>query len=626
MKRLLPAILVLVSMVSCGKPIQILPASLPDGSLGKPYSITLKSVGGQGEISWSLSGTLPGGLEFDSFGPDIHGLPNQEGCFTFTVTARDESIPRKMTTVEYTVTIGKDEDTFVVNGFTDSAIQAACDLAESNNGGVVYLPTGDYVFEGTVEVPSNTTVLGPGRLRNVVERDEVAGVDFPIWIGGRVDCITPSRSDKSDRNLEFFKTTGKNVTFAYLRIIGNAYHESKDKRGSGIYLHNADRAKILNCEIKMHTYGVRVRQSTRVEVADSYIHQNNTEGLGYGVVIMGNSMSTGGATCIVRDSEFAGCRHDIASNSPDTNWALIRCYFRDSDTLQNQPSVDTHAQGGETLQFFVGDCKFGNTRPTSIRTGSGIFLRNRFLASCGDWQPPIIKIGPPHHSASSYVSQADVNNLYLSGNVNQSSNTFLGVPLYEYPDGTTRHVARGVFMGGQGLYCDETTNTVKPMVGEVYLAKVGVNQPVRKIRKGREYDLHAYVLDPQNRYNISEVRIFLVRDGAVDLDRDWMKDAPGYIHPVMAPVRLTRYGQVYTMGASGSNQWFNVTNQVFGNHLLPRSRRVYASGSHRIHFRIRVKLPAGVDVTEKWRIIAVAKDMNGNESVVYDDPYRLLVR
>ncbi|MFO0972545.1 MAG: putative Ig domain-containing protein [Phycisphaerae bacterium] len=71
--------------------ISILPASLPNGTIGAAYSQTLTAGGGTGPYSWLVSaGALPGGLTLAPTG-DITGSPTHPGTFNFTAQATDST-------------------------------------------------------------------------------------------------------------------------------------------------------------------------------------------------------------------------------------------------------------------------------------------------------------------------------------------------------------------------------------------------------------------------------------------------------------------------------------------------------------------------------------------------------
>lgn len=67
------------------------PPTLPNGSLGTPYSQTITASGGSAPYTFAVSaGTLPNGLTLGSSGV-ISGTPTVGGTFNFTVTATDSN-------------------------------------------------------------------------------------------------------------------------------------------------------------------------------------------------------------------------------------------------------------------------------------------------------------------------------------------------------------------------------------------------------------------------------------------------------------------------------------------------------------------------------------------------------
>jgi len=85
------------------KPIDITPATLPDGIVGLSYSQTLKAGGCSGPCMWSASGTVPPGLSLDPASGVISGTPSTAGSFQFTATATDSKLQTGSQT--YTVRI-----------------------------------------------------------------------------------------------------------------------------------------------------------------------------------------------------------------------------------------------------------------------------------------------------------------------------------------------------------------------------------------------------------------------------------------------------------------------------------------------------------------------------------------
>jgi hypothetical protein len=74
------------------QPLTIMTTSLPGGSITTAYSQTVKSSGGTGAITWSVSaGSLPGGLSLSSTTGTISGTPSAPGNFSFTIEATDST-------------------------------------------------------------------------------------------------------------------------------------------------------------------------------------------------------------------------------------------------------------------------------------------------------------------------------------------------------------------------------------------------------------------------------------------------------------------------------------------------------------------------------------------------------
>jgi len=70
--------------------ITVNPATLPNGTVGTPYSQTVTQTGGIGTIGWSVSaGALPPGLTLNGTSGLLSGTPTLMGTFNFTITATD---------------------------------------------------------------------------------------------------------------------------------------------------------------------------------------------------------------------------------------------------------------------------------------------------------------------------------------------------------------------------------------------------------------------------------------------------------------------------------------------------------------------------------------------------------
>jgi methionine-rich copper-binding protein CopC len=69
--------------------ITVSPSSVPAGTTGTPFSQVFTQVGAPGTVTWSLTGTLPAGLSFNTSTGELSGTPTEDGTFQVTVRATD---------------------------------------------------------------------------------------------------------------------------------------------------------------------------------------------------------------------------------------------------------------------------------------------------------------------------------------------------------------------------------------------------------------------------------------------------------------------------------------------------------------------------------------------------------
>ena len=69
--------------------LTITTTTLPNGTVGSPYSQTLAAAGGTQPYTWTLSGSLPAGLTLNSASGLINGTPTTVGSPSFSVTVKD---------------------------------------------------------------------------------------------------------------------------------------------------------------------------------------------------------------------------------------------------------------------------------------------------------------------------------------------------------------------------------------------------------------------------------------------------------------------------------------------------------------------------------------------------------
>jgi hypothetical protein len=83
-----------------GSPLAIQTAAVPGGVEGKPYSFKLQASGGTLPYFWTvIAGSLPAGLQLDSFTGEISGTPTSMGTFQFTIQVVDSSSPQNSSQV-----------------------------------------------------------------------------------------------------------------------------------------------------------------------------------------------------------------------------------------------------------------------------------------------------------------------------------------------------------------------------------------------------------------------------------------------------------------------------------------------------------------------------------------------
>jgi len=73
--------------------LTIVTASLPDGTVRQPYSITIGGSGGITPYSWGVSPPLPANLTFNGSSGAISGMPAAQGTTSHTFTLQDSSVP-----------------------------------------------------------------------------------------------------------------------------------------------------------------------------------------------------------------------------------------------------------------------------------------------------------------------------------------------------------------------------------------------------------------------------------------------------------------------------------------------------------------------------------------------------
>jgi len=498
-----------------------------------------------------------------------------------------------------------------VEGFTSAAIQTAIDSA--GTGDTIYLPAGNYDFTTQVNVAKSLTIQGQGRLKDVgVVEPGVANED-PAWWNGVSRCYT------TNPDLVFFRVQSDNVGFIGIKIEGAVTHSTGS--GDGIYSPSTggstgyDGLIVEGCELLHHAYAVHFNNVRGGRFHGCYSHHNNRDGLGYGVAATGSGGFSGGSEVIVTGNEFSFNRHDLASNGPETKIMFVDNYCRDNDLSQNQPSVESHPEGGETFRLVVRDNVFENTRPIAVRTGSLEITGNYFDLRCSDWWPyrPIY-INNPQASGGVFCPEALLHDIYIGENTNDTGTPLVYVAVYDYSP--QKWVAYNLYTDGELYEATHTTYPPRdtdpvPLVGNIYFTEVNGSMKVETLRADTWYDLHLMACDPQGWVNIAEVGIQIVdtenysyttnmvNTGNFSADGNYFIKSDGT--------------HLFAREIQETDSWKSLTGTV-GSYVDGTSWSWVASGAHRLHFKVRVKVPVGT-TSGAWKMHGYVRDDNGNHPV-----------
>ncbi len=107
--------------VAAAPPVSILTTTLPAGTVGSNYNVTIQTAGGAPPLNASISGSLPAGLQLvsDSQGIRITGIPLQPGATSFSLSVSDSA--QQSALRNYEILIGLADPLRFTTSFLQSA-------------------------------------------------------------------------------------------------------------------------------------------------------------------------------------------------------------------------------------------------------------------------------------------------------------------------------------------------------------------------------------------------------------------------------------------------------------------------------------------------------------------------
>ncbi|WP_183978351.1 beta strand repeat-containing protein, partial [Tunturiibacter gelidoferens] len=101
-----PVVIMTPANGASASPLSLVTTSLPQPTLGTPYSAALIASGGTPAYNWTITGgQLPSGLSLSSTTGVISGAPTSNGVFSFTITVTDSGSPAQTTAMQFGLTV-----------------------------------------------------------------------------------------------------------------------------------------------------------------------------------------------------------------------------------------------------------------------------------------------------------------------------------------------------------------------------------------------------------------------------------------------------------------------------------------------------------------------------------------
>ncbi len=139
------------------------PTTLPDDTLGQPYSATVSASGGSGNYTFDVSNnSLPGGLTLNASSGVISGTPTTTGPASFTIGASDNNDASLTGSQDYTVNINPaiTFTTTALPGATSGTAYSQTVSATGGTGSLSYTVTTGSLPTGLTLAPSTGAISG----------------------------------------------------------------------------------------------------------------------------------------------------------------------------------------------------------------------------------------------------------------------------------------------------------------------------------------------------------------------------------------------------------------------------------------------------------------------------------
>jgi len=119
------AVAVSIASATKNSPLSITTTSVPNGTVGVPYSTSLTATGGKSPYTWHLtSGNPPAGLSMSSSGV-VTGTPTTAGTYSVGLTVTDNSRPAQSRFIAFTVIIAPRPVTIVPLSILTASLPSA---------------------------------------------------------------------------------------------------------------------------------------------------------------------------------------------------------------------------------------------------------------------------------------------------------------------------------------------------------------------------------------------------------------------------------------------------------------------------------------------------------------------